>query len=433
VILTSLFQSVKQQMEFHDLVRVIAVAPNRKLLARASDLELGIYDVDSTRLVARCKVAAGCVAFSPDSKWMATGALDGSVQLWNSQTGKSSRSFGTHQEWVRSVTFSPDGERLYSAARDKAVNVWRVSNGELVDTYQCRAGVESTALSPDGKTLAVGATPMGANRHDIELWNTETSKLKKILTGAEYCYVYKLAFGRDNRNLAVGLSIPKVRIWDVTNASKRLTIPEAEGRDVVTLSFSGKYLATGEDGGVRVWDSETGREMLSLKGHVGDVLYAAFSDDDSTLMTAGKDGTLQTWDVASGKIRSIRTGFTLRPPSHLLPIVLCFGAWLAAWCVVAYRTRRREIAAGADRGVAGFILVGFAAIYFVVDNLAMKLSLGWIVLFGFASFAALLAIVSALTNRSIRDRLLFWLFSMSVIIVWIWHKIGVLFEIIASV
>jgi len=74
--------------------------------------------------------------------------------------------------------------------------------------------------------------------------------------------------------------------------------------DVWSLDFSpdGKRLATaGFDQTTKVWDAQTGQELLSLQGHSGWVDDIAFSPDGKTLATASEDSTARLWDAQTGK------------------------------------------------------------------------------------------------------------------------------------
>jgi tetratricopeptide (TPR) repeat protein len=65
----------------------------------------------------------------------------------------------------------------------------------------------------------------------------------------------------------------------------------------VAFSPDGARLASaGEDGAVRVWDVATGQEALTLRGHAGPVRRVAFSPDGGRLASAGGDGTVKVWD-----------------------------------------------------------------------------------------------------------------------------------------
>jgi WD40 repeat protein len=69
------------------------------------------------------------------------------------------------------------------------------------------------------------------------------------------------------------------------------------GAGPVAFSPDGKRLASGS----QVYDSETGRELLTLKGHGSWVDNVAFSPDGKRLATASADKTVKVWDAETGQ------------------------------------------------------------------------------------------------------------------------------------
>ncbi len=71
---------------------------------------------------------------------------------------------------------------------------------------------------------------------------------------------------------------------------------------LVRYSSDGKLLASaGIDKLVKLWDTETGREVRQLQGHTETVYALAFAPDGKTLVSGSRDKTVRLWDVASGK------------------------------------------------------------------------------------------------------------------------------------
>ena len=117
----------------------------------------------------------GSVVFSPDGKYILSGSGDGTLQLWDAETGELVRPpLEGHQSWVQSVAFSPDGKRIVSGSDDKTIRVWDAMTGELVrPPLEGHQGwVQSVAFSPDGKRIVSGSYD-----NTIRIWDATVGAL----------------------------------------------------------------------------------------------------------------------------------------------------------------------------------------------------------------------------------------------------------------
>lgn len=79
----------------------------------------------------------------------------------------------------------------------------------------------------------------------------------------------------------------------------------------VAVSTGGTIAVTaGDDGTVRFWDIESGRETMRLEGHDGPVNSAALSVDGSFAVSGGADKTVRLWHTAKGKCVRVFAGHT---------------------------------------------------------------------------------------------------------------------------
>ena len=77
------------------------------------------------------------------------------------------------------------------------------------------------------------------------------------------------------------------------------------------LSRSSRMVATGsDDHTAKLWDLQTAKSPITLRGHEDWILCTAMSPDESVLSTGGADGTVRLWNARSGELRFILHGHT---------------------------------------------------------------------------------------------------------------------------
>jgi WD40 repeat protein len=96
------------------------------------------------------------VAFNPDSQRLASGNWDGTVNLWEVETGREILALQGHGKVVASVAFSPDGRRLATGSHDHTVRVWRTVDwkppaGKAEPEGPARSGAEPKAPAAPAK------------------------------------------------------------------------------------------------------------------------------------------------------------------------------------------------------------------------------------------------------------------------------------------
>jgi WD40 repeat protein len=343
------------------------LSPDGKTLAIAID-GVQLWDVGTgkrLRHISPPRAEVRAVAFSPDSKLLATGhrAASGgvAVRLWDPTTGKEVRAIQGESADVHRLTFTPDGKGLVVACEDETVRLWDVASGKEVRRFErifCQP--DALAVSPDGKLLAAGGppgviwvldmatgravTPSGALRaavlgvafapdgktlatagadQDLCLWDATTgARMRTLALGQPAGWA--VAFAPDGRALACVEAAAQlwasrtaygVRLWDPASgkvlhrwtgpgpAQLGLCLAVAPQGDLVAAGCV-RWARNGSDwtGEVAIWNRVTGRDVRSLPATEGGVTALAFSPDGQLLAGCGGRMIGGLWDVRTGRM-----------------------------------------------------------------------------------------------------------------------------------
>ena len=188
------------------------------------------------------------------------------------------------------MAFSPDSRTLASDGNDDKVMIWDANDGRRTSMIpQPHGTTNCVAFSPDGQSLASGAGYDG-----LALTDSASGRSRLIKTDTR---VFALTYSLDGSQLITGHQDGLIKTWDVASGRQVRTLP-GHANTVLGLAVSpdGRTLASaGEDRTVRVWDATTGQELLCLTECKARVNAVAFSPDGYTLAAADHTGAVTLW------------------------------------------------------------------------------------------------------------------------------------------
>jgi WD40 repeat protein len=283
------------------------------------------------------------IAFSHDRKILATGGGEGTIKLWEVDTGRLIRTLPGHPSgevnvefWVNtydpvvnffssmsgglrlphSLSFSPDGETLASGSNGGTIIIWDIATGERKQTFTTPSGVWLVAFSRDGRTL-LSKSELKSEDGSYRYWDVKGgAELKGNFPPlSDFQLPWQSPDGR--RKVVHSEADTAIRVLDSADKSARILKGNGAGVRRAIFSPRGDILASGGwDRVVRVWDLAGDGRPRVLGRHDSFVSSLAFSADGRWLASGSGDSTVALWDVAGGKKLRVFRGYTNETKPH---------------------------------------------------------------------------------------------------------------------
>lgn len=226
------------------------------------------------------------------------------VQLLSSQSHDNSIVLTKHTAAVKSVAFSPDGSLLATGSEDKTIYIWNAKTGELVTTIGDNFFPPVALRFHSSDQLFVASGP------DIRLIDF-SGKIIRTYAG-KTVHVWSIDYNETVKKVTAGSFGKTIRVWD-SETGKEVLLLEGHEKSALPVCFSpaGDRILSGSlDQSVRLWNAATGNEIRKMEGHTSNIFSVAFHPSGKYAASASADKTIRLWDLETGNILQTYSGHT---------------------------------------------------------------------------------------------------------------------------
>ena len=326
--------------------------------------------------------------FSPVDNVLLSSSEDMTARIWNLDQGEEQLPRITHANPIQCAVFSPDGSRILCGGGFPSIPPGPNKESELriydTDTRALSRELEGhpsavmcIAFSSNGKLIASGG--FGEETLDsaeIRIWDSSTGDLIHVLEGPAFTAI-DIEFSPDSHSLAVAGGLGKgpkeIQIFDCESGLETKSL-QGHPNPIGGVQFSpdgSRLLSFGlihqfgvDNTGIRIWDSQSGAELLNLEvdekliqaswDHTGNSIFVMKTDHEKTslvqwqsgdqtetarvlragtasgatdlayfptgerLVSVGIDKKIHIWDLKTGRLEQSLTGCSQLPLSVAL-------------------------------------------------------------------------------------------------------------------
>ena len=222
---------------------------------------------------------------------VAAGLTSGDIVILAATTGSRVATFSVHTRTVGSLVFSPDGKSLVSRSVDGSIRLWDMQTGGVVNTFYNHTNtilpISTVSISSDCTTIA-----SGFDSRTTHLWNIRTGECHRVIKhqGDASC----ISFSPTDPCRLILASNGEVRQWDVGGHQIG---PTYDGYRAA-YSFDGTQFVSCKGAAAEVRDSDSGAVVTKLSVANGNNINRCCFSLDGRLVAFATRETIYVWDIA---------------------------------------------------------------------------------------------------------------------------------------
>ena len=264
----------------------VTFSANGEYIVGGGGLEVGVWRVeDGKQMATMAAWDARCLAVSKDGRWIAAGAMFGSVFVWDAKTFEQVFAHREDPADILGVDFSLDSTRLVTASKRGTATVWDFAARKKVLTLDHEGWVRAAKYSPQGDRLAT------ATDKSVRVWDSTDGRLLVDIPVKVMPWFNTGLLWLDDHLFVISANKIKEIEAPTGSAVSEWPVLDAKNSSCIALPKHGEFIACSTDDTVTFWDTSE-HTRVGLMQHTEDIRSIAVSPNGRFLAIGGDSGKI---------------------------------------------------------------------------------------------------------------------------------------------
>jgi WD40 repeat protein/serine/threonine protein kinase/two-component SAPR family response regulator len=306
--------TVRMLTGHEDIINRIVISPDgRTVFGGASDGTVILWDIETGQILWRgqaytpeeteeqaYKLEVNAGAFSPDGQVVAA-SFDDRIMFWDTTDGQLIRQIES-AALDQKIVISPTGDQFATIGKEKKGHLvfWDFASGEAIREFDRGSEIEDIEYAAEGSLILIASTTGVLTLLDAQTGQVIYEVEADLGTSAGA--LFSVALSPDGTRVAADFSTAGVLIWHLETGDLLQDFRYEGGAFVVAFHPVDGTILTGGQGVLQTINSQTGEVLRANTSQSGAIFHLAITPDGKRAVTTALDGVVRVWDLQAGQV-----------------------------------------------------------------------------------------------------------------------------------
>ena len=235
------------------------------------------------------------------------------ILFWDTKSGRQIKKLAGHDAPTFSLAVLQDGSLAIGSFKE--IFIWNTEKNQLIKTLIGHTNEVTSMVSLKNGYFA------SCSGSDIFIWDIKNWKIIRMLKDKNISsnkFLFYSLVVLNNGNLASAGRHTKIQIWNTTTGDiKRILYGHVQWVYSLAVLHDGNLASGSYDKTIRIWNTNTGERLNTLIGHTSEIRSLAVTTEGSLAsigLTYRAPQEILIWDTRTSQMIEKITGYTYSPP-----------------------------------------------------------------------------------------------------------------------